>query len=77
MDSACGRHGRGENYVDYLVRKIEGNNHSTCEDNIKNDLTEIECNGVGRIHLVYVRDEWWALMNKLMKFKFSNMRGIF
>jgi len=28
MDSACGRHGRGENCMEYLVRKVEGNNYA-------------------------------------------------
>jgi len=27
MSSACGRHGRGENCIEYLVQKVEGNNH--------------------------------------------------
>jgi len=28
MDSACGRYVRGENCMEYLVRKVEGNNHA-------------------------------------------------
>jgi hypothetical protein len=33
------------------------------EDNIKMNLQEVGCGGMGWIELAKVRDRWWALVN--------------
>jgi hypothetical protein len=40
------------------------------EDNIRVDLREIGWKSVERIHLAQDWDEWWALVNTVMKLKF-------
>jgi hypothetical protein len=36
------------------------------EDNTSMDLTKIGWEGVDWIHLSHDRDQWWALLNKVM-----------
>jgi hypothetical protein len=38
-------------------------------DNIKMDVKEIECEGVGCIHLLQDRDQWWDLVNTTVNFR--------
>jgi hypothetical protein len=54
-----------------LVRKLEGKRplgRPRCrwEDNIRMDLREIGWEGVDWMHLVNLRDHWWALVNMVM-----------
>jgi len=43
--------------------------YSTCEDNIRMDLTETDFEGVTWIHLVQDRDQWRALVSKIMNIR--------
>jgi len=57
--------------VDVLVRNIEGRRpmgrpRRRWEDNIKMDLQEIGCGGVGWIELAQDRDSWRAVVNEVM-----------
>jgi len=40
------------------------------EDNIRIDLREIGWEGVDWIHLAQDRDQWWAVVNTVTKFRF-------
>ena len=46
------------------------------EDNIKTDLKEIVWEGRDWSYLVHGRDNWWALVNKLICCRFCKMWGI-
>jgi hypothetical protein len=39
------------------------------EDNIKMDLQEVGCCGMGWIDLAQNRDKWWALLNAIMNLR--------
>ena len=43
-----------------------GRHRRRWEDNIKMDLEEVGCGGMGWIELAQDRDQWWALMNAVM-----------
>jgi hypothetical protein len=40
-----------------------------CESNIKMDLKETELKGVDWINLHQGRDQWWTLLNMVMKLR--------
>jgi hypothetical protein len=63
--------GEKRNSYRILVGKPEGKRplgrpRHRWEDNIKMDLTEIECGGMHWIDLAQDRDQWWALVNTVM-----------
>jgi hypothetical protein len=65
----------------YKVRKPEGKRplgrlRHSLEDNIKMDLTEIGCEGVGWICLAEGRALWWALGNAIRTLGFHKMLKI-
>jgi hypothetical protein len=39
------------------------------EDNVRMDLREIGLEGVDWMHLAQDRDQWWILVNTVMKFR--------
>jgi hypothetical protein len=39
------------------------------KDNIKIDLLEVRCGGMGWIKLAQDRDRWWVLINAVMKLR--------
>jgi hypothetical protein len=49
-------------------RPLERTRH-IWEDNIKMDLQEVGCAGMGWIELAEDRDRWWALMNAVMNLR--------
>ena len=66
---ACVGEGRGTYRV--LVGKPEGKRplgrpRHRWEDNIKMDLQEVGCWGMGWMRLAQDRDRWWALVNAVM-----------
>jgi hypothetical protein len=71
MVRACSTNGEKRNAYRILVGKPEGKRplgRPRCRwvDNIKIDLREIERDGVDWIDLAQDRDQWRALVNKLM-----------
>jgi len=63
--------GEGRGVYRILVRKPErkrpmGRPRRRWEDNIKMDLQEVGCGGMGWIELAQDRDRWQALVNALM-----------
>jgi len=65
------RMGEGRGVYRILVRKPErkrpmGRPRRRWEDNIKMDLQEVGCGGMGWIELAQDRDRWQALVNALM-----------
>jgi hypothetical protein len=57
-------------------RRPLGRSRRRCEDNIKIDLKEIGCVCMNWIELAQYRNGWWALVNAVMKFRGTKMRGI-
>jgi len=66
----------------FLVRKHEGKRslgrpRRRWEENIKMDLQEVECGGMGWIELTQDRDRWRAVVNALMNLRDSIKCGEF
>jgi hypothetical protein len=51
------------------VGKPDGKNHLEDQDNIKMDLREIEWGGMDWTDLAQDRDQWSALVNKVINFR--------
>jgi hypothetical protein len=47
-------------------KRLRGRPTRRGEDNIKIDLREIGCEGVGWVHLGKDRDQWRAVLNRVM-----------
>ena len=74
MGRACSMYGEGRSVYRVLVGKPEGKRplgrpRRRWEDNIKMDLQEVECGGMGWIELAEGRDSWRALVNTVMNFR--------
>jgi hypothetical protein len=64
--------GQMKNAYKILVRKPEGKRllkrpRHRWEDNIRTDLKEIGCEGVDWLHVAQDRDQWQAVVNRVMK----------
>jgi hypothetical protein len=71
MDRACSTNVEKSNAYRIFVGKPEGKRplgrpKRRCVDNIKIDLREIGWDGMDWIDLVQDRDQWRALLNKVM-----------
>jgi hypothetical protein len=55
----------------FELRKSEGmrslGNSYTCDDNIKTNLTEIDCENLDMVNLMYDRDHVWIFVNTVLK----------
>jgi hypothetical protein len=76
------RMGESKDVYGVLVRKPEGKRplgrpRSTFEDNIKMDLQEVECWGIGWSELAQDRDRWRTLVNAAMKLRVPQNAGNF
>ena len=72
MDRACRMYGGRRDVYRVLVGKPEGKrppgrHRHRWEDNMKMDLHEVGCGGMGQIELAQDRDRWRALVNAVMK----------
>jgi len=76
------RMGEMRNACNTSVRKPEGKrplgrSRHRWEDNIRMDLKEIGCEGVGWVHLVQDRDQWRPLVNTVMNLRVPQKEGNF
>ena len=74
--------GEGRGRYRVLVGKPEGKRplrrpRRIWEDNIKMDLQEVGCGGMGWIKLAQDRDRWWALVNAVMSLRAPKNAGNF
>jgi len=74
MGGACSAYGEGRGVYTVLVRKPEektplGRPRRRWVDNIKMDLQEVGCWGMGWIELAQDRDRWRALVNAIMSLR--------
>jgi hypothetical protein len=74
MGGACSTYGEERIVYRILVGKPEGKRplrrpRSRWEENIKMDLQEVGCGGMGWIELAQNRDRWRALVNAVMNFR--------
>jgi hypothetical protein len=65
-----------------LISKSEGKRHlgkprRRWDDNIRTDLTEIEWKFVYWTHVALDRDQWWDLVNMVMKLRVPLNAGDF
>ena len=59
------------------VQRPLGKPEHRWEDNIKMDLQEVRCGGMGWVNLAQDKDRWWALVNAVMNFWVSYGEGNF
>jgi hypothetical protein len=75
MSGECSTNGVKRNAYRILVGKPKGRRplgrpRHRWEDNIRMDLTDIGCGRVNWIDLAQDRDQWRALVNKVMNLRF-------
>ena len=75
MGGACSAYGGEERRLQYLVGKSEGKTplgrpRHRWEDNIKMDLQEVGCGGMGWIDLAQDQDRWGAIVKVVINFRF-------
>jgi hypothetical protein len=66
--------GEGRDFYKILVGRPEGKRplerpRRRWEDNIKMDLQEVGCEGMGWIDLAQIRNKWQALVNAVMSLR--------
>jgi hypothetical protein len=57
---------RAEAYTGFEGKRPPGRRRLRWEDNIKMDIREVGCGGMGWIELAQYRDRWRSLMNVVM-----------
>jgi len=71
MCGACSTHGRDQKHLQFLVVKPEtkrplGRPRCRWQDNIRMELSEVGREGVEWMHLAQDRDQWRAVVNRVM-----------
>jgi hypothetical protein len=74
MGGACSSDREGKGVYRVLVGKPEGKRlvgkpRHRWEDNIKMDLKEVGCGGMGWNELAENRDRWWAIVNEVLNLR--------
>lgn len=70
-------------YLQFSTNQMKNNSYNFgrprcwCEGNIKKDITELRCQNLDYIHIVFDRNQWLAVVNTVMKFRVPKMTRVF